>query len=96
MRIRDGNTDLRRFLMGLVIGITGGAAAALLYAPARGAVTRDFLAEGLAEGVREGRYRAAVAAETGRDIVNQGRDVLTTAFAEGRDAYRQTKASGAV
>jgi gas vesicle protein len=65
-----------------------GAAVALLYAPTSGRETREFLGDK----AREGRERAAVAAEKGREVINQGRDTLTTAIDRGREAYQQARA----
>jgi gas vesicle protein len=70
-----------RLFVGLLAGATTGAAVALLYAPSSGRVVRDSLTDW----AREGRYRAAVVA-----------DVLSMAVADGREAYRQTKAGDAV
>ena len=35
--------------------------------------------------------RSAAAAEKGRDIVQQGRETLTTAIERGREAYQQAR-----
>ena len=61
---------------------------ALLYAPASGRETREYLGEK----VREGRERANQAAERGREMINQGRETLTTAIDRGREAYQQARA----
>ena len=60
----------------------------LLYAPAAGQETREFLGEK----AREGRERAADAAAKGRDMINQGRETISTAIERGRDAYQQARA----
>jgi gas vesicle protein len=75
-------------LLAFVLGAVSGAAVALLYAPASGKETRDYLGEK----AREGRERAAAAAEKGRDLVQQGRETLTTAIDRGREAYQQARA----
>lgn len=75
-------------LLGFLLGAVSGAAVALLYAPAPGSETRELLAEK----AREGRERAAAAAEKGREILNQGRETLNSAIDRGREAYEQARA----
>jgi gas vesicle protein len=65
-----------------------GAAVALLYAPASGRDTRDYLGER----AREGRERASEAAAKAGQMVQQGRETLTTAIEKGREAYQQARA----
>jgi gas vesicle protein len=74
-------------LLAFVIGAVSGAAVALLYAPASGRETREYLGDR----AREGRDRATAAAEKGRELINQGRETLTTAIERGRDAYQQAR-----
>jgi gas vesicle protein len=78
-------------MLAFLVGAVAGAAVALLYAPATGRETRDFLGEK----AREGRDRAAEAAARGREVVNRSRDTVATAIERGREAYEQAK-SGAV
>jgi gas vesicle protein len=75
-------------LLAFILGAVSGAAVALLYAPASGRETREYLGEK----AREGKERANQAAERGRDIINQGRETLTTAIDRGREAYQQARA----
>ena len=65
-------------------GAAVGAAVALLFAPAKGDETREFLSQR----AKEGRDRAAEAAKQGREIVNRGRDTLTTAFDRAREQFQ--------
>jgi gas vesicle protein len=74
--------------LAFILGAVSGAAVALLYAPASGRETREYLGEK----AREGRERAGKAAERGREIINQGRETLTTAIDRGREAYQQARA----
>lgn len=74
-------------LLAFILGAVGGAALALLYAPASGRETR----ERLAEKAEEARARAAEAAAKGRDVLTQGRETLTTAIERGREAYQQAR-----
>ena len=71
-------------LFAFAAGAAVGAAVALLFAPAKGEETRDFLSQR----AREGRDRAAEAAKQGRDMVNRGRDTLTTAFDRAREQFQ--------
>jgi gas vesicle protein len=71
-------------LFAFAAGAAVGAAVALLFAPAKGDETREFLGQR----AREGRDRAAEAAKQGRDIVNRGRDTLTTAFDRAREQFQ--------
>lgn len=84
---RDEGAGAGSILLAFILGAVSGAAVALLYAPASGSETREYLGEK----AREGRERAAAAAEKGREILNQGRDTLTTAIDRGREAYQQAR-----
>ena len=75
-------------LLAFVLGAVSGAAVALLYAPASGRETREYLGDK----AREGRERAAAAADKGRELVQQGRETLSTAIDRGREAYQQARA----
>jgi gas vesicle protein len=74
-------------LLAFLLGAVGGAAVALLYAPAPGRDTREYLGDK----AREGRERASEAAAKGRGIVTQGRETLTTAIEKGKEAYQQAR-----
>ena len=84
---RDEGAGAGSILLAFILGAVSGAAVALLYAPALGNETREYLGEK----AREGRERAAAAAEKGREILNQGRDTLSTAIDRGREAYQQAR-----
>jgi gas vesicle protein len=75
-------------LLAFILGAVSGAAVALLYAPATGRETRELLGQR----AREGRDRAADAAERGRQAVVQGRETLANAIERGREAYQQARA----
>ena len=75
-------------LLAFILGAVSGAAVALLYAPASGRETREYLGEK----ARESKERANKAAERGREIINSGRETLTTAIDRGREAYQQARA----
>jgi gas vesicle protein len=80
----NGGTVLLAFLAGAV----SGAAVALLFAPAAGDETRQFLTDK----ARESRERALQAAREGRDTLKRQKDQVATAIDRGREAY--TKARG--
>ena len=83
---RDG-AGAGTVMLAFIVGAVAGAAVALLYAPASGQETRDYLGEK----TREGRERAAQAAAKGRELVNQGREHLSAAIEKGREAYQQAR-----
>jgi gas vesicle protein len=66
-----------------MVGATVGAAAALLFAPATGEETREYLGRR----AREGRDRINDAARQSRDVINRQRDNLTTAFDRAREQF---------
>jgi gas vesicle protein len=84
---RDEGAGAGSILLAFILGAVSGAAVALLYAPASGRETREYLGEK----AREGKARAAEAAARGRDVLNQGRDTLATAIERGREAYQQAR-----
>ena len=71
------------FLAGAALG----AIAALLFAPAAGDETRQFLSDK----ARESRDRALQAAREGRETLRRQKDQLTTAIDRGRDAYTKAR-----
>ena len=72
-----------------IAGAIAGAAVALLFAPATGEETREFLNQR----AREGKDRAAEAARQGRELLNKQRETLTTAFDRAREQF-QTRETG--
>ena len=71
-------------LFAFAVGAAVGATVALLFAPAKGDETREYLSQR----AKEGRDRASEAARQGRDMVNRGRDTLTTAFDRAREQFQ--------
>jgi gas vesicle protein len=84
---RDDGTGAGSVLLAFLLGAVSGAAVALLYAPVTGRETREYLGEK----AREGRDRAADAAQKGRQAVSQGRETVATAIERGREAYQQAR-----
>lgn len=79
-----GGTVLLAFLTGAVAG----AAVALLFAPAAGEETRQFLTDK----ARASRARALQAARDGRETLKRQKDQIATAIDRGRDAYVKARA----
>jgi gas vesicle protein len=73
-------------LVAFIAGAAVGAAVALLFAPATGEETREYLGQR----AREGRDRAADAARQGRELLNKQRDNVTTAFDRARQQFQGT------
>src|SRR5215471_7249973 len=84
---RDEGAGAASILLAFMLGAVSGAAVALLYAPATGRETREYLGEK----AREGRDRATEAAQKGRQVINQSRETLTSAIERGREAYQQAR-----
>jgi gas vesicle protein len=88
---RDDGAGAGSILLAFILGAVSGAAIALLYAPATGRETREYLGDKAAEA----RAKAADAAAKGRDALNQGRETLSTAIERGREAYQQARRENA-
>ena len=88
---RDEGAGAGSILMAFILGAVSGAALALLYAPASGRQTREYLGDRAADA----RARAAEAAAKGRDVITQGRETITTAIERGREAYQQARRDNA-
>jgi len=85
---RDEGAGAGSILLAFILGAVSGAAVALLYAPASGRETREYLGEK----AREGRDKAAEATERGRQALTEGRETLAHAIERGREAYQQARA----
>ena len=88
---RDDGAGAGSILLAFILGAVSGAAVALLYAPASGRETREYIGDKAAEA----RAKAAEAAARGRDVLNQGRETLSTAIERGREAYQQARRDNA-
>ena len=86
----DNDAGAGSIMLAFLLGAVAGAAVALLYAPATGQDTREFLGDK----AREGRARATEAAARGREVVNRGRETVATAIERGREAYDQARTGG--
>lgn len=88
---RDDGAGPGSILLAFILGAVSGAAVALLYAPASGRETREYIGDKAAEA----RAKAAEAAAKGRDALSQGRETLSTAIERGREAYQQARRDNA-
>ena len=77
-------------MVAFVIGALAGAAVALLYAPASGEETREYLGQK----AREGKAKAREAMEQGREYYVQNRDNIVNAVERGREAFNQARERG--
>ena len=77
-------------MVAFVIGALTGAAVALLFAPATGEETREYLGQK----AREGKDKAREAIDQGRDYYRSQRDNLVTAVERGRDAFQKATERG--
>ncbi len=84
---REEGSGAGSVMLAFLIGAAAGAAVALLFAPASGKDTRDFISEK----AREGRDKAAEAAKQAREAITKQRESLSTAIERGRQAYREVR-----
>jgi len=63
-------------LLAFLVGAVAGAAVALLYAPASGRETREFLGEQAREGARKASEAARVGREVIKDVYEQAAEDL--------------------
>jgi gas vesicle protein len=77
-------------VLAFIMGAFSGAAFALLFAPASGEETREFLGQK----AREGRARAREAIDYGLDMYERERQHVAGAVHRGREAFEQARAAG--
>lgn len=82
------NTSDASAVVAFVLGALTGAAVALLFAPASGEETREYLNQR----AREGRARARDAMEQGREAYERQRANVNAAVERGREAFQQARA----
>jgi gas vesicle protein len=90
MAHHDSGVGAGSLFVAFIAGALTGAAVALLFAPASGDETRQYLGER----AREGRERAADAARQGRELLNRQRDTIADALERGREAYESARSGG--
>ena len=84
---KDDNLGGGTVMLAFVVGALTGAAVALLFAPASGEETREYLGQK----AREGRAKARQALDDGRQLYEQGREGVTGAIERGREAFHQAR-----
>jgi len=89
MAHHDSGIGAGSILVAFIAGAVTGAAVALLFAPAAGDETREYLGER----AREGRERATQAARQGRELLNRQRESIASAIDRGREAYQSARDS---
>jgi gas vesicle protein len=77
-------------MVAFVIGALTGAAVALLYAPATGEETREYLGQR----AREGKAKAREAMDQGREYYRDQRENIVTAVERGREAFQKVRERG--
>jgi gas vesicle protein len=77
-------------MVAFVIGALTGAAVALLFAPATGEDTREYLGQK----AREGKAKAQEALDQGREYYRDQRENIVTAVERGREAFKQVRERG--
>ncbi len=77
-------------MVAFVFGALTGAAVALLFAPASGEETREYLGQK----AREGQAKARDAMDQGREYYRNQRENLVTAVERGREAFQQVRERG--
>lgn len=87
---RDNNNGAGSVMLAFVVGALTGAAVALLFAPATGEETRDYLGQK----ARESRDKARDAVDHGREFYQRHRETVATAVDRGRDAFTQARERG--
>jgi gas vesicle protein len=87
MMSRDDTTGGGGVLLAFLAGAVAGAAVALLFAPATGDETRQYLSDR----AREGRERAMSAAREGRETLRRQKDQVISAIDRGREAFDKVR-----
>jgi gas vesicle protein len=77
-------------MVAFMIGALTGAAVALLFAPASGEETREYLGQK----ARESKARARQALDEGRDYYNAQRQGVSSAIERGREAFEEARERG--
>jgi gas vesicle protein len=87
MMSRHDTTGGGGVLLAFLAGAVTGAAVALLFAPATGDETRQFLTDK----AREGRERAINAAREGRETLRRQKEQVVSAIDRGREAFDKAR-----
>lgn len=86
----NDNIGAGTVMLAFVVGALTGAAVALLFAPASGEETREYLGEK----ARESKAKAREALQEGRALYERQREGVTGAIERGREAFQQAREKG--
>jgi gas vesicle protein len=86
----DNQSGSGNVMLAFMVGAITGAAVALLFAPASGDETREYLGQK----ARESRDKAREAAEQSREFYERNRESVSTAIDRGREAFQQARERG--
>lgn len=81
-------------MLAFMLGAVAGAAVALLFAPASGEETREYLGRKARDSRDRARDTARDVAEQGREFYRQQRDHVTSAIERGREAFQAAREEG--
>ena len=90
MAEHDNSIGPGTVMVAFMVGALTGAAVALLFAPASGEETREYLGQK----ARETKARARQALEEGREFYTDQREGLSSAIERGRDAFQEARQRG--
>lgn len=81
-------------MLAFMLGAVTGAAVALLFAPAAGEETREYLGRRAREGRDRARDTARDLGDQGREFYQRQRDSVSSAIERGREAFHQAREEG--
>lgn len=81
-------------MLAFVMGAVAGAAVALLFAPAAGEETREYLGKRARDSRDRAKDAARDAGEQGREFYQRQRENVTSAIERGREAFQQAREEG--
>ena len=90
MADNDNSIGPGTVMVAFVVGALTGAAVALLFAPASGEETREYLGQR----ARETKARAQQALDEGREFYNQQRQGVSSAIERGSEAFSDARERG--
>jgi gas vesicle protein len=87
MADNDNSIGAGTVMLAFVVGALTGAAVALLFAPASGEETREYLGQK----ARETKARAQQTIDEGREFYQDQRQGIASAIERGRDAFNEAR-----
>lgn len=88
---RDNQSGSGNVMLAFMVGAITGAAVALLFAPAAGDETRQFLNDKAREGRERAAAAAAAATQQGAEFLRRQREGVQSAVDRGRRAYEEAR-----